>query len=177
MNPEMSSLRPDSAVASESTMHLEYLYGPQWREVMDIVERAAQLSVAEREKLADHPGALARSGMGALSAEGLAGLLGGPNGTSNNMHALHTAADTAREFGRTRQFQIATVLAGQSVSSPSVGRTEGLQGLLQSLGSIDAATVVTYAVAATVLGDLVGCGKFTREIYDELMRPWLETIG
>src|SRR5436190_1074792 len=103
MNPEST----DTAVPFDPTdpaLHLEYLYGPQWRAVVRIVERAAQLTAEERERLNTEAGKQLQTGACAL-------------------------------------------------------------------------TVVSQAVTAAVLGDLVGRGRFTQDVYDALLRPWADTIS
>lgn len=167
----------------QATLHLEYLYGPQWQSVVAIVERAAQLTAAERERLNAAAAKVAESGMKSLQnaasgAGGLSGLLSGLGqglGSQGATQPLQIATKVAGEFGRTRNMQIATSVAGQSLS-PGVGAGD-LGAILQSLGAIGAVTVVAQAVTATVLGDLVGKGEFTQSVFDDLMRPWLEGIS
>ncbi|RDI68360.1 hypothetical protein [Nocardia pseudobrasiliensis] len=162
----------------DPTLHLEYLYGPQWREVTQIVERAAQLTAEEREKLNNQAEGLLKSQMSALSGNG-----GGLSDLLSNLTAgtapsepqpTQIAADTAREFGRSRNIQIAGITAGQAVS-PGSG-TGSMAGVLNSLSSIGVMAVVSQAVTATVLADLVGQGRFTQDVYDGLIGPWRNVI-
>lgn len=158
----------------DPTLHLEYLYGPQWRDVAQIIERATQLTPEEREQL----NAAAGNGLqeGLTGSAGLAGLFAGLGGAGGDSQPAQIAAETAKEFGRARHIQIAGTIAGQAVS-PTIGHgADDLGGLLKSLTSIGALVTVNRAVTAAALGDLVGRGKFTREVYDALMRPWTETI-
>ncbi|MEV6773074.1 hypothetical protein AB0N05_31015 [Nocardia sp. NPDC051030] len=177
MNPEMN----DTAVPFDPTdpaLHLEYLYGPQWRAVARIVERAAQLTAEERERLNTEAGKQLQTGAAALTGGGgLAGLLSGlGQQPAADPQPLQIATETAKEFGRARNVQIAGMIAGQSISSGSAVAGD-IAGLLQSLGSIGALTVVSQAVTAAVLGDLVGRGRFTQDVYDALLRPWADTIS
>ncbi|WP_433663073.1 hypothetical protein ACQPW1_13615 [Nocardia sp. CA-128927] len=160
--------------ADDPTLHLEYLYGPQWRDVAQIVERATQLTPDEREQL----NAAAGNGLqDALSGnQGLAGLFAGLAGPAGDSQPAQIAAETAKEFGRSRHIQIAGSIAGQAVSPTSGPGADDVGGLLKSLTSIGALVTVNRAVTAAALGDLVGRGKFTREVYDALMRPWTDTI-
>ncbi|MFD0000659.1 hypothetical protein [Nocardia sp. NPDC127526] len=166
---------------ADPALHLEYLYGPQWRAVVRIVERAAQLTAEERERLNAEAGKQMQAGMAALTgggAGGLAGLLSGLGQPSEDPQPLQIASETAKEFGRSRNVQIAGLVAGQSVSSGPAAATGGdIAGLLQSLGSIGTLTVVSQAVTAAVLSDLVGRGRFTQDVYDALLRPWTDTIS
>ncbi|QIS02171.1 hypothetical protein F5X71_07435 [Nocardia brasiliensis] len=167
-------------MSDAATLHLEYLYGPQWREVVAIVERAGQLSAEERERLNAVAGKSAEAQLKNLQGAalngggGLSALLSGL-GQSGTPQPLQIATQAAKEFGRSRNVQIATAVAGQALS-PGAG-TGDLAGILQSLGSIGAVTVVSQAVSAAVLGDLVGRGEFTQGVYDELVRSWREVVG
>ncbi|WP_084529979.1 hypothetical protein [Nocardia crassostreae] len=164
---------------SDPALHLEYLYGPQWRAVVRIVERAAQLTAEERERLNAEAGKQMQAGMAALTGGGtggLAGLLSGLGQPSEDPQPLQIASETAKEFGRSRNVQIAGLVAGQSVSAPATAGGD-IAGLLQSLGFIGTLTVVSQAVTAAVLGDLVGRGRFTQDVYDALTRPWHDTIS
>ncbi|MFJ4654212.1 hypothetical protein ACIP5Y_23340 [Nocardia sp. NPDC088792] len=168
-------------MSDQATLHLEYLYGPQWQNVIAIVERAAQLTAEERERL----NAAAAGGVetqlknlqnamgngGGLS--GLSGLLSGL-GQQTAPQAPQIAAQVAKEFGRLRNTQVATSVVSQALS-PGAGAGD-VAGILQSLGSIGAVSAVAQAVTAAVLGDLVGRGDFTQSVYDELMRSWQESI-
>ncbi|MFI6165322.1 hypothetical protein ACIBCN_00920 [Nocardia sp. NPDC051052] len=161
----------------DPTLHLEYLYGPQWRDVAKIVERAAQLTLDEREQLNVAAGNGLQEGLSGLSGgAGLAGLFAGLGGASDDSQPAQIAAETAKEFGRARHIQIAGTIAGQAVSPVAGPGADDLSGLLKSLTSIGALVTVNRAVTAAALGDLVGRGKFTREVYDALMRPWSDTI-
>lgn len=165
-------------MSDQATLHLEYIYGPQWQNVVAIIERAAQLTAEERERLNAAAGRAAESQMknlqnAATGAGGLAGLLAGL-GQQNSAQPLQIAAKVAKEFGRSRNTQIATSVAGQALS-PGVGAGD-ISNLLQSLGSLGAVTVVAQAVTAVVLSDLVGQGEFTQDVYDELLRPWQESL-
>ncbi|MBF6128605.1 hypothetical protein [Nocardia brasiliensis] len=162
----------------QATLHLEYIYGPRWADVVAIVERAAQLSAEERERLNAAAGRSMESHLkglqnSATGAGGLAGLLSGL-GQQQSEQPLQIAAKVAKEFGRTRNTQIATAVAGQALS-PGAGAGD-IGSLLQSLGSLGAVTTVAQAVTAAVLGDLVGRGQFTQSVYDELLRPWQESL-
>lgn len=161
----------------QATLHLEYLYGPQWPTVVAIIERAAQLSAEERERLNAAAARVAESHMrnlqSATAGGGLSGLLAGL-GQQNSATPMQIATKVARDFGRYRDTQIATAVAGQALS-PGAGAGD-IGGLLQSLGSIGVVTVVAQAVTAAVLGDLIGQGEFTQSVYDELMRPWQEGL-
>ncbi|MEV6557988.1 hypothetical protein AB0M22_19895 [Nocardia sp. NPDC051756] len=159
------------------TLHLEYLYGPQWRDVAQIVERATQLTPGEREQLNTAAGNGLQDGLSALSGgAGLSALFSGLGSSSEDSQPAQIAAETAKEFGRSRHIQIAGTIAGQAVSPTSGPGADDLGGLLKSLTSIGALVVVNRAVTAAALGDLVGRGKFTREVYDALMKPWTDTI-
>ncbi|RDI63461.1 hypothetical protein DFR76_110158 [Nocardia pseudobrasiliensis] len=168
---------------SESEMHLEYLYGPQWRQVAYVVERAGQLTAEERERLnAEATRTVqARIGGGEAGAMpglgGLAALLGGLGQQSGDPQPERIAAETAKEFGRSRNLQIAAMVAGQAVSPAQAAGAGDLAGLLASLGSVGAITAVNQAVNAAVLGDLVGQGRFTQDVYDALVRPWRAAIA
>lgn len=174
--------------APEATMHLEYLYGPQWREVAQLIERAGQLRADEREKLNSAASNMMQASMSQLTGDGsaeggLAGLLAGlgfgqQTGQPSTPQPLQIATEIAKSFGRSRNLQIAGMVAGQAVAPGASGTTMGdLNGIFQSLGSLGALTVVNQAVTATVLSDVVGTGAFTQEVYDELMRPWVTSIG
>lgn len=165
-------------MTDQATLHLEYLYGPQWQHVVTIVERAAQLTAEEREKLNAAAARGAESQLKnlqntAMNGGGLSGLLAGL-GQQGSTQPLQIATQVAKEFGRSRNTQIATTVAGQSLS-PGAGAGD-IGAMLQSLGSIGAVTVVAQAVTAAVLGDLVGRGEFTQSVYDELTRSWQEVI-
>lgn len=165
---------------SDPALHLEYLYGPQWQVVVHIIERAAQLTAEERERLNAEAGKQMQAGLGALTGGGggLADLLSslGSQQSETDQQPLRIATETAKEFGRTRNVQIAGMLAGQALSgTPSTGGD--IAGLLQSLGSIGALTAVSQAVTAAVLSDLVGRGRFTQDVYAALLRPWTDTIS
>ncbi|MFG1792217.1 hypothetical protein [Nocardia sp. NPDC049149] len=173
MNPETTDT--DSGFdPSDPALHLEYLYGPQWREVVKIVERAAQLTSDEIELLNVH----ADKGMptSLSGSEGLAGLLSNFRKSTDDSKATQIAADTAKEFGRTRAVQVAGLIAGQAISPMTTGDSDGFGGLLKSLGALGALTTVNRAVIAAVLGDLIGRGDFTDDIYHTLMDPWSDTI-
>ncbi|QBS43349.1 hypothetical protein [Nocardia sp. CS682] len=167
------------------TLHLEYLYGPQWHQAVRIIERSGQLTAEEREKLNAASKKLIQDKVSALSngsglEGGLSGLLAGlgmgANAQSVAAHPLNIATATAKAFGRSRNVQLAGMIAGQAVSPTAVGTTGDLSGLLESFGSIGAVAVVGQAVTATVLSDLIGQGEFTQAVYDELMEPWSSTI-
>ncbi|RDI68051.1 hypothetical protein [Nocardia pseudobrasiliensis] len=163
----------------QQTLHLEYLYGPRWHDVMTIVERAGQLTAEQRERLNAGAARAAESRLTdlqgvAAGGGGLAGLLSGL-GQQTSAQPLRIAAAVAKEFGRSRNIQIATAAAGQALS-PGAG-TGGFATILQSLGAIGATTTVAQAVTAAVLGDLVGRGEFTEEVHRELLRPWHEGLG
>lgn len=166
-------------MSDEATLHLEYLYGPQWRDVVAIVERAGQLTAEERERMNSVAGRNAEEqlknlqGVAMNAGGGLSALLSGL-GQQTGSQSLQIATQSAKEFGRTRNVQVASTIAGQALS-PGVG-TGDFAGILQSLGVIGAVTVVSQAVSAAVLGDLVGRGAFTQSVHDELMRPWRESI-
>ncbi|MFI6047475.1 hypothetical protein ACIA8C_38075 [Nocardia sp. NPDC051321] len=167
------------------TLHLEYLYGPQWQDAVRIIERSGQLTADEREKLNAAAKKLMQDKVSALSngaglEGGLSGLLAGlgmgANAQTVASHPLNIAAATAKAFGRSRNVQLAGMIAGQAVSPTAAGAPGDLSGLLESFGSIGAVTVVGQAVTASVLSDLVGQGDFTQAVYDELMRPWSSNI-
>ncbi|MFI1918088.1 hypothetical protein [Nocardia sp. NPDC020380] len=163
----------------QATLHLEYLYGPQWQHVVAIVERAAQLTAEERERLNAAAGRIAETQMKnlqnvAANGGGLAGLLAG-FGQQTTGQPLQIATQVAKGFGRARNTQIATAVAGQAMS-PGAGAGD-IGGILQSLGALGAVTVVSQAVTAAVLSDLVGRGDFTQSVYDDLVRPWQEGIA
>ncbi|MFI9504741.1 hypothetical protein [Nocardia sp. NPDC052566] len=166
----------------QATLHLEYIYGPNWADVVAIVERAAQLTAEERERLNAAAAKAAESNLqnlqnAASAAGGLSGLLSGLGqglGQQGQAQPLQIATKVAKEFGRSRNAQIATSVAGQALS-PGAGAGD-FGGILQSLGSIGAVTVVAQSVTAAVLGDLIGRGEFTQQVYDELMRPWQESL-
>ncbi|RDI59087.1 hypothetical protein [Nocardia pseudobrasiliensis] len=162
------------------TFHLEYLYGPQWRSVMMLIERAAQLTAEERERLNAAAAKKMEAGLGAFAGasgeNGLAGLLSSLGGGANaNPQPMQIAAETAKEFGRSRNLQTAGLVVGQAVS-PGAGAGD-LTAVLQSLGSIGTLTAVSQAVTATVLQDLVGRGRFDESVYYELMDPWRSVLG
>ncbi|APB00307.1 hypothetical protein [Nocardia seriolae] len=172
-------------MSDQATLHLEYLYGPQWNAVLTIVEQAGQLTAEQRERLntaaakaaESQLGQLqnAASGTGGLSGlSGLSGLLSGL-GQQGTSQPLQIATRVAKEFGRARNTQIAAAVAGQAMS-PGAGAGD-IAGILQSLGSLGAVSVLNQAVTAAVLADLVGRGEFTEDVYAELMRPWREGIG
>ncbi|MEU7141080.1 hypothetical protein ABZ942_16630 [Nocardia sp. NPDC046473] len=176
MKPESTDLgtefNPD-----DPTLHLEYLYGPQWRDVAQIIERATQLTPDEREQLNAAAGNGLQEGLsGVPGSAGLAGLFAGLGGASGDSQPTQIAAETAKEFGRARHIQIAGTIAGQAVSPTSGPGADDMSGLLKSLTSIGALVTVNRAVTAAALGDLVGRGRFTREVYDALMRPWTDAI-
>lgn len=167
------------------TLHLEYLYGPQWQDAIRIIERSGQLTAEEREKLNAAAKKLMQDKVSALSngagLEGglsslLAGLGMGANAQTVASHPLNIAAATAKAFGRSRNVQLAGMIAGQAVSPTAAGTTGDLSGLFESFGSIGAVTVVGQAVTASVLSDLIGQGEFTQAVYDELMQPWRSNI-
>ncbi|MFG1796268.1 hypothetical protein [Nocardia sp. NPDC049149] len=171
------------AGAQGAGMHMEYLYGPQWRDVVRIIERAAQLTDDERAKLKAQAEQQLQSQMAAMSGAGgglgnglgggLANLLSGLGQLSNDSQPAKIAAETAKEFGRTRNVQVAGMVAGQAVSS-----AEGVEGQLAGLlGSLSSLTTVSQAATAAVLGDLIGQGKFTQEVYDALMTPWSSSVS
>lgn len=85
----------------EAELHLEYLYGPQWRQVVRIIERAAQLTDAEREALGGKVNTVVHDSLAGLSGgmDGLAGLLAALQGPGRNDPAA-IALDTAQQFGR-----------------------------------------------------------------------------
>ncbi|MFI6998738.1 hypothetical protein [Nocardia sp. NPDC050175] len=171
MNPEMNDTDTDFD-PTDPSLHLEYLYGPQWRDVVQIIERAAQLTTDEIEQLniqADKNGTT-----GLSNPDGLAGLLSSFRKSSTETKTAQIAAETAQEFGRTRAVQLAGLIAGQAISPVIGGSAEGFNGLLQSLGSLGAMNAINRAVTAAVLADLVGRGEFTRDVYDSLMDPWLD---
>ncbi|MBF6331971.1 hypothetical protein [Nocardia transvalensis] len=184
MNPE-STYHNAGISQPNAELHLEYLYGPQWQQVMHIVERAGQLTAEERERLNAEAGRMMQSrmstptGSGGLAGlgEGLAGLLGGLGQQTGDPQPEQIAAETAREFGRTRNIQIAGMVAGQAISKVGAAGIGDLAGLLASLGDIGTMTAVNQAATAAVLGDLVGRGRFTQDVYDALMRPWSSTIS
>ncbi|WP_433662135.1 hypothetical protein ACQPW1_08275 [Nocardia sp. CA-128927] len=167
-------------------LHLEYLYGPQWQDAIRIIERSGQLTAEEREKLNAASKKLIQDKVSALSngsglEGGLSGLLAGlgmgANAQTVASHPLNIAAATAKAFGRSRNVQLAGMIAGQAVSpAAAAGTTGDLSGLLESFGSIGAVTVVGQAVTAAVLGDLIGQGEFTQAVFDELMLPWSSNI-
>ncbi|MFE3195323.1 hypothetical protein ACFXHA_40420 [Nocardia sp. NPDC059240] len=164
--------------AIDPALHLEYLYGPQWAAVLRIVERAAQLTAEERERMNAEAGKRMQDSMSAFTggAEGLGGLLSSFGQPAVDPQPLRIASETAKEFGRSRNVQVAGLIAGQAVSAtPSTGGE--LAGLLQSLGSIGTLTAVSQAVTAAVLGDLVGRGRYTQEVHDALMQPWTAAIS
>lgn len=171
----------DGTGTTEATLHLEYLYGPQWRDVVYIIERSGQLQPAEREKLNTEASKAMQNRMSGLTggAEGgLAGLLASLDPAKQQNDPLSIATATAKAFGRSRNVQIAGMIAGQAVSPGAANLGAGdMSGLFESLGSLGAVTVVGQAVTAAVLGDLVGQGEFTRAVYDELMRAWQNSIG
>ncbi|QIS14928.1 hypothetical protein [Nocardia arthritidis] len=184
MTPETNSTGNPFG-APDPALHLEYLYGPQWREVVQIVERAAQLTAEERERLNAQFESVMNSQMAGLSqtsgAGGFAGLLSGlgrslTDRSSTDPQPGQIATETAREFGRVRNLQTAGTVAGQAISPNAAGVGE-IAGLLNSLGSIGVITVVGQAVTAAVLGDLVGRGRFTQDVYDAMMRPWRSVIS
>ncbi|WP_405166857.1 hypothetical protein OG203_18170 [Nocardia sp. NBC_01499] len=167
------------------TLHLEYLYGPQWQDAIRIIERSGQLSADEREKLNASAKKLIQDKVSSLSngsglEGGLSGLLAGlgmgANAQSAASHPLNIAAATAKAFGRSRNVQLAGMIAGQAVSPTAASSPGDLSGLLDSFSSIGAVTVVGQAVTASVLSDLVGQGEFTKAVYDELMQPWSSNI-
>lgn len=174
----------------DATLHLEYLYGPQWRTVVAIVERAGQLTAEEREKLNAAAARQAEStlknfeAVGSSGGSGLAGLLSGLGrglgglgqglgGSATNPAQI--AQKCAKEFGRTRNVQIAAAVAGQAMSGGA--GTGEINALFQSLGSIGAIAVVGQAVTAAALSDLVGNGEFTQAVFDELTQPWQEALA
>ncbi|WP_083913388.1 hypothetical protein [Nocardia concava] len=164
----------------DPALHLEYLYGPQWAGVMRIVERAAQLTAEERERMNAEAGKRMQDSMSALTGGGAGGLAGLLSGLGQQQSAdpqpLQIASETAKEFGRSRNVQVAGLIAGQAVSAtPSTGGD--IAGLLQSLSSIGTLTVVSQAVTAAVLSDLVGRGRYTQEVHDALMQPWTAVIS
>ncbi|MBF6331967.1 hypothetical protein IU452_26020 [Nocardia transvalensis] len=166
---------PDSSTA---VFHLEYLYGPQWGAVVALIERAAQLTAEERERLNAAAAKKMEAGMSAFTGAGeggLAGLLSSLGQQSGNPQPMQIAGDTAKQFGRSRNLQLAGLVAGQSVA-PGAG-TGDLATALQSLGSIGTLTAVSQAAAATVLCDLIGQGRFDQSVYSELMEPWNSVIG
>ncbi|MFI5778002.1 hypothetical protein [Nocardia sp. NPDC051570] len=176
-NDAYDTPNPDLTVA---TFHLEYLYGPQWRSVMALIERAAQMTAEERERLNAAAANKMQAGLGALTGggagEGLAGLLSSLGGGANaTPQPMQIAAETAKEFGRSRNLQTAGLVVGQAVS-PGAGAGD-LSAVLQSFGSIGTLTAVSQAVTATVLQDLVGRGRFEESVYYELMEPWRSVIG
>ncbi|MFI9508051.1 hypothetical protein [Nocardia sp. NPDC052566] len=174
----------DATGTTEASMHLEYLYGPQWREVVRIIERSGQLRPGEREKLNAEATKSMQNRMSALSGGaggegGLAGLLAGLGQMSGQQatEPLAIATQTAKAFGRARNVQVAGMVAGQAVAPGASGISSGdMSGLFESLGSLGAVTVVGQAVTAAVLGDLIGRGEFTQAVYDELMRPYATSI-
>ncbi|WP_225731144.1 MULTISPECIES: hypothetical protein [unclassified Nocardia] len=176
----MTHAMQDGVGTTEATMHLEYLYGPQWRDVLAIIERSGQLRPGERDKLNAEASKFLQqrySGLQGGAEGGLAGLLAGLQGGAQQTEPLNIATTTAKSFGRSRNVQVAGMIAGQAVSPGASGLSNGdLSGLFESLGSLGAVTVVGQAVTAAVLGDLVGRGDFTKAVYDELMRPWLNSI-
>ncbi|MGW4243582.1 hypothetical protein [Nocardia sp. NPDC004722] len=163
--------------AIDPALHLEYLYGPQWAAVLRIVERAAQLTAEERERMNAEAGQRMQDSMNAFTgAGGLGGLLSSLGQPSSDPQPLRIASETAKEFGRSRNVQVAGLIAGQAVSAtPTTGGE--LAGVLQSLGSIGTLTVVSQAVTAAVLGDLVGRGRYTQDVHDALMRPWIAAVS
>ncbi|MFJ4657669.1 hypothetical protein ACIP5Y_40940 [Nocardia sp. NPDC088792] len=164
----------------DPSLHLEYLYGPQWRTVVSIVERAAQLTAEEREKMNAEAGKQMQAGMAAFTGGGggLAGLLSSlGQQQQTDPQPLQIATETAKEFGRTRNVQTAGMVAGQAVSATPAATGADVTALLQSLGSIGTLTVVSQAVTAAVLSDLVGRGRFTQDVYDALLRPWTDVIS
>ncbi|RDI68357.1 hypothetical protein [Nocardia pseudobrasiliensis] len=173
--------RPESSAA---VFHLEYLYGPQWAPVVALIERAAQLTADERERLNAAAAKKMEAGMSALTGAagqsglgGLANLLSGlgQGQQSGNPQPMQIAGDTAKQFGRSRNLQLAGLVAGQSIA-PGSGAGD-LAAAMQSLGSIGTLTAVSQAAAATVLSDLVGQGRFDESVYAELMQPWTSVIG
>ncbi len=167
------------------TLHLEYLYGPRWQDAVRIIERSGQLTAAEREKLNTAAKQLVQDKVSAFSngtglEGGLAGLLANLGQAANPQatatQPMNIAAATAKAFGRTRNVQIAGMIAGQAVAPTATAGAGDISGLLESFGSIGAVTVVGQAVTAAVLIDLVGQGDFTQEVFDELMRPWSSSI-
>ncbi|MBF6330894.1 hypothetical protein [Nocardia transvalensis] len=175
----MDSTYGTNPEATAAAFHLEYLYGPQWPAVMTLVERAAQLTAEERERLNAAAAKKMEAGMAAFtgaSGEGLAGLLSSLGGTPGGAALpMQIATETAKEFGRSRNLQTAGLVVGQAVS-PGSGAGD-LTAVLQSLGSIGTLTAVSQAATATVLQDLVGRGRFDQSVYDELMEPWRTAIG
>ncbi|MGW4847594.1 hypothetical protein [Nocardia brasiliensis] len=168
------------------TLHLEYLYGPRWQDAVRIIERSGQLTAAEREKLNAAAKQMVQDKVSSLSngtglglEGGLSGLLAGL-GQGTNAAApgmpINIATATAKAFGRSRNVQVAGMIAGQAVAPNSAAGPGDLTGLLESFGSIGVVTVVGQAVTAAVLSDLVGQGEFTQDVYDELMRPWSTSI-
>ncbi|WP_225727284.1 MULTISPECIES: hypothetical protein [unclassified Nocardia] len=165
-----------------AVFHLEYLYGPQWQTVVALIERAAQLTADERERLNAAAAKKMEAGMSALTGAagqsglgGLANLLSNLGQSADNPQPMQIAADTAKQFGRSRNLQLAGLVAGQAIS-PGSG-TGDLAAAMQSLGSIGTLTAVGQAASAAVLSDLVGQGKFDQSVYDELMQPWTSVIG
>ncbi|MFG1792852.1 hypothetical protein [Nocardia altamirensis] len=171
------------------TLHLEYLYGPQWQDVVRIIERSAQLTAEEKDKLKAAASKLAQdkvtamsngAGFGAGLEGGLAGLLAGLGQGMNSQAAaaqpMNIAAATAKAFGRSRNIQVAGMIAGHATAPSAAAAPGDLTSLFESLGSIGAVTVVGQAVTAAVLSDLVGQGEFTQAVYDELMQPWSSNI-
>lgn len=167
------------------TLHLEYLYGPRWQDAIRIIERSGQLTAEEREKLNAAAKKLMQDKVSALSnGSGLEGGLGsllaglgmGANAQAVAAHPLNIATATAKAFGRSRNVQVAGLIAGQAVSPNAATSPGDLSGLLESFGSIGAVTVIGQAVTAAVLSDLVGQGEFTKAVYDELMQPWSSNI-
>lgn len=160
---------------SDPALHLEYLYGPRWREVARIVERVAQLTPSELSQLNVHAHEALSTAL--PGNEGLTRLLSGLGHSTADARTTAIAAATAKEFGRTRAVQVAGMIAGQAITPAASSDTDGLGGLLTALGSVGALSTINRAVTAAVLGDLVGRGEFTGEVYDELMRPWTAAIG
>ncbi|QIS22606.1 hypothetical protein [Nocardia terpenica] len=168
--------------SAAAVFHLEYLYGPQWRAVMALVERAAQLTADERERLNSHAAQQMQAGLSSLANTsgdgGLAGLLAGLGGGAKSETArapMQIAAEAAKQFGRSRNLQTAGLVVGQAVSP--TGSSADLSTVLQSLGSIGTLTAVSQAATATVLCDLIGQGGFEQSVYDELMAPWNSVIS
>lgn len=160
---------------SDPALHLEYLYGPQWREVARIVERVAQLTPGEVAQL--NVRADEELPTEALANEGLTRLLSGLRHSPADTRTAVIAAATAKEFGRTRSVQVAGMVAGQAITATASADADGLGGLLAALGSVGALSTINRAITAAVLGDLVGRGEFTRDVYDELMNPWTTAVG
>ncbi|MFI9407087.1 hypothetical protein [Nocardia sp. NPDC052316] len=174
MNPETNNAEAGFDT-SDPALHLEYLYGPQWRDVVRIVERAAQLTPEEMAKLNANKDAGFTAGSSAN--ESIERLLASFRTSTADTQTAAIAAVTAKEFGRTRAVQIAGLIAGQSITPAISGGAEGFGGLLASLGGVGALSTINRAVTAAVLGDLVGRGDFTRDVYNTLMDPWTDAIS